>query len=266
MSSRSLAVNASIASDRPGMFTPLCGPRNPPTRTRVRTSPAPTVSTTRSMAPSLSRMVSPALTACSNPGKLTEVLRQSPSIGSLVSVNGSPALSSTDSLVMLPVRSFGPARSPRMATVRPSSPASARMRATRATCSWLVPCEKLIRATSIPASIIAFRMAGSSLAGPIVHTILVRRMGFLLSRTDRPREVAHVPDDVAEVVSLQAVIIVNPILPPQAVSARGHRRQVWPSIIPLGHLDPEVDEYPGMVVTSPCAPSIWRLTLSGRPC
>ena len=43
-------------------------------------------------------------------------------------------------------------------------------------CSSALPCAKFSRATSIPASIIATSISGSREAGPMVATILVRRM------------------------------------------------------------------------------------------
>src|SRR2546425_11526284 len=43
-------------------------------------------------------------------------------------------------------------------------------------CSAWVPCEKLIRATSMPAATSRSRSAGPLEAGPTVQTILVRRM------------------------------------------------------------------------------------------
>src|SRR5580692_952644 len=43
-------------------------------------------------------------------------------------------------------------------------------------CSSYVPCEKLMRATSSPASISARSTSGLAEAGPIVHTIFVRAL------------------------------------------------------------------------------------------
>lgn len=72
-------------------------------------------------------------------------------------------------------RSLGPGKSARTATLRRSAAAASRRRATRRTCSSVVPCEKLMRATSTPASSTARRTAGGSVAGPSVATMRVRR-------------------------------------------------------------------------------------------
>ena len=75
-----------------------------------------------------------------------------------------------------PMRIFGPGRSWRIATWRPAALAAARTRS--AFSAWIsrLPCEKFSRATSIPASTIRRSVSGSWDAGPIVATILVRRM------------------------------------------------------------------------------------------
>src|SRR3954469_24694758 len=101
-----------------------------------------------------------------------------------------------------PIRIFGPGRSCSTATWRPTRPAALRIRSMVSACSRRVPCEKLSRATSIPASIILSRTSGSREAGPMVATILVRRnlrLTLLVPRTeraldDRARSIVHLQD------------------------------------------------------------------------
>ena len=54
-------------------------------------------------------------------------------------------------------------------------------------CSSALPCEKFSRATSIPASTIRTRTSGSREAGPMVATILVRRMALVSITRDARR-------------------------------------------------------------------------------
>src|ERR1700751_6048682 len=61
------------------------------------------------------------------------------------------------------------------AMCRPSTSATSRTRAAAVRCVWWSPWEKLRRATSLPAWIIALSTCGELLEGPSVHTILVRR-------------------------------------------------------------------------------------------
>ena len=62
-----------------------------------------------------------------------------------------------------------------MPMCRPTLSAIWRTVATRAAWSFDVPCEKLMRNTSVPARISCSSTAGSSVAGPKVATIFVRR-------------------------------------------------------------------------------------------
>src|SRR5579875_2219319 len=75
-----------------------------------------------------------------------------------------------------PMRSFGPGRSWRIATCRPTAAAAARTRRAFSACSSRSPWEKFSRATSIPARTIRSSVWGSREAGPMVATILVRRI------------------------------------------------------------------------------------------
>src|SRR5687768_16498733 len=66
-----------------------------------------------------------------------------------------------------------------MATGRPQRASASRMRRTTSACSACVPCEKLSRATSMPAAASRSRSATLDEAGPMVQTILVRRIVLL---------------------------------------------------------------------------------------
>jgi hypothetical protein len=90
-------------------------------------------------------------------------------------VKDASAIRSTASVPSKPrMRIFGPCRSARTATKRPSLVAAARMRSMRAPCSWWLPWEKFSRNTSTPAATSCSIL--SSLAGPSVATILVLRI------------------------------------------------------------------------------------------
>src|SRR4051812_6239726 len=75
----------------------------------------------------------------------------------------------------LPTRIFGPCRSHRMATVRPSLDAISLTSLARFSWSCAVPCEKLRRTTSTPARTMRSSTTGSLEAGPNVATIFVLR-------------------------------------------------------------------------------------------
>ena len=123
----------------------------------------------------------------------------------------SPRSSSTGSQTSLPSRIFGPGRSIRIPITRFSAAAARRTRPTCRACSSRVPCEKLSRATLIPACIIRRIVASSDDDGPRVQTILVfcrwsvtnrpvplgRRAGINLPRAatliDRPGECCWCP-------------------------------------------------------------------------
>src|SRR5438105_3045898 len=74
-----------------------------------------------------------------------------------------------------PVRIFGPCRSPNRATGRPTAAAASRTLAAASRWAPASPWEKLRRATSMPAWIIALSICGEELDGPIVQTMRVRR-------------------------------------------------------------------------------------------
>src|SRR5688572_17461146 len=66
-----------------------------------------------------------------------------------------------------------------MATGRPQRASPSRMRRTTSACSACVPCEKFSRATPMPAAASRSRSATLDEAGPMVQTILVRRIVLL---------------------------------------------------------------------------------------
>src|SRR4051794_9827571 len=113
-------------------------------------------------------------------------------LGPHTNVVASPGLNSTTPSRSLPIRSFGPGRSCRIATWRPARPAASRTRWATSACSSALPWEKFSRATSIPASTMRTSISGSRDAGPMVATILVRRIptppSYLLGEVDVPRE------------------------------------------------------------------------------
>jgi len=74
------------------------------------------------------------------------------------------------------MRMRGPCRSPRIAIGRSSSSATLRTNAIVSRCCACVPCEKLIRATFIPASTRLRSASRVAVAGPSVQTIFVRQM------------------------------------------------------------------------------------------
>src|SRR5688572_13932583 len=77
---------------------------------------------------------------------------------------------------ILPRRIFGPDRSPSTATGWWNRAAASRMRSSISLCSSSVPCEKLSRHTSTPASNSRYSTSTSAVAGPRVARILVRIM------------------------------------------------------------------------------------------
>src|SRR5512145_48498 len=95
------------------------------------------------------------------------------------------------------MRIFGPDRSSSTGTYTPSLADTERTAPIMRACDSWFPCDMLMRATFMPASINASIMSGDSLAGPRVQTILVRRPvdsddtdGFITDRLSR-FECAH---------------------------------------------------------------------------
>src|SRR5678809_1286337 len=105
------------------------------------------------------------------------------------------------------MRILGPERSSSTGTYTPSFFATSRtMAITRVWASGL-PCDMLMRATFMPAWINASIMAGELLAGPSVHTILVRRPAVARSASDF---ILARFGDVTVVVKLSLIHISEP--------------------------------------------------------
>jgi hypothetical protein len=94
---------------------------------------------------------------------------------SVLTLTSSPSASMTESFWTVPTRILGPCRSCNTVIPFPSASATSRTVSTRSRCSSWVPCEKFIRATSIPAATRRRSVSGSVVAGPSVQTIFVRR-------------------------------------------------------------------------------------------
>src|SRR5437899_2534362 len=172
-SATSLRVSEGIGTGTPGRFTPLCELTSPPTTTAHVARP-PLTSSTRSR-------TSPSSINTSWPGSSTSPITAG-AIGSSPSVAASSAqtliwspLWRTTGSCNSPMRSFGPCRSAMSAIGRPTSAAISRTSQARWECPSCVPCERLKRTASTPASISARRRSRDSDAGPSVATILVRR-------------------------------------------------------------------------------------------
>ena len=148
-----------------------------------------TDSTRRAMAPSLSRMVSPAFTSSTSPGKVMEAWLASPWHSSVTSVKRLPASSWAPPPWNSPRRISGPLVSNRLATGTFSS-SRRRERVWKAS-RWLswVPWEKLNRATSIPARIMLRMTPSETEAGPSVQTIFVFLIGIVSPQNPRPGQI-----------------------------------------------------------------------------
>ena len=151
----------------------MCELTSPPTTTAHVARP-PSTSSTRSR-------TSPSSISTSWPGSSTSpitagAIGSSPSVAasSAQTVIWSPVRRTTGSSSS-PMRSFGPCRSAMSAIGRPTSAAISRTSQARSECPSCVPCERLKRTASTPASMSARRRSRDSEAGPSVATIFVRR-------------------------------------------------------------------------------------------
>ncbi len=189
-SARSFSVSDGAETCTPGRFMPLLLLSMPPCSTRQRTVRPSTATTATSIRPSLIRMRLPGVTSSASIGYVTGTCPSTAS-SSGASTSSSPSSSScgADST---PMRMRGPCRSPRIATARPSSADTRRTSAMTRACCSCVPCEKLMRATSSPDWIRSRIFSGVLLAGPSVHTILVR------GKSRRPAAEMWVPVSVIE--------------------------------------------------------------------
>src|SRR5688500_1414381 len=172
MSARSFSVIDGADTSTPGRLIPLWLDIGPPCTTRATTRGGCTSSTTRSRRPSLIRMRSPTFTSVASSPYVTGTSPAS------ATASGASTMSLPSSSMIgagrSPMRIRGPWRSPSIATGRPTSLAMTRTALMTSACCSCVPCEKLMRATFIPAVMSARKTAGDDDAGPIVQTILVR--------------------------------------------------------------------------------------------
>ena len=158
---RSSSVSAAIGMSVSGTFTPL---RSLSGHAPVRTASMATVASPRArstvvqrprMLPSSNRTRSPGLT-CSTTSRGRTAMRFVSStvvLSCACSVSVSPATSGIGPSAHTPVRTFGPARSMHTGMRRPAAAAAVRSASIDAFHCAASPCEALMRATSMPASI-----------------------------------------------------------------------------------------------------------------
>ena len=169
-----MGVIAGMGSSVSGRLMPLWLPTLPPTATVASMRLSVTVSTVRRTLPSSMRRLAPGFSAAKISG--WGIGRTCASVEVFVRSKTAfaPVFSSTAPLIS-PSRSFGPCKSTRMATGRPTWASTVRT-ALAAFCKprwsvWLM----LMRKTSAPASNRARILSGVLLAGPRVARILVLR-------------------------------------------------------------------------------------------
>ncbi len=171
--SRSRSVKALMPRSMPGRFMPLRERSSPPANTRQWTSSPLTCSTSSPMKPSLRKIRSPGLTTFGSAAKLVETRPALPTSSPACSTKACPVSSWIGSLSSMPTRSFGPGRSPMMATRRPEAADAARTLAIVWRWNSKSPCAKLMRATFMPCPISPSSTSADCDAGPMVQTILV---------------------------------------------------------------------------------------------
>ena len=174
-SSRSAWLSGSSESRTPCTCRLLRPHSSPPRTTSQCTASPRTATTRRSIAPSSISTVAPGSTSRGSRRCVTDVPAAVAILPSTCNTNASPGISETGSFATGAVRTSGPRVSSITAIGTAQRCAAARTRAMRAACSACEPCERLMRATFMPARIIASSVSGASQAGPIVATILVRR-------------------------------------------------------------------------------------------
>ena len=196
-SALSWSVITGSGTDVPGRFTDLRSPSSPEFCTVHTMSIPRTSSTTSPMRPSSTSTDAPGRTARESPGQVWDTSCAVPSTSRSVSTMRSPASSRTGAPpARRPVRISGPRVSSMTAQGEPASRHASRKRSMRAACSSCDPCEKLSRATSIPAASSSRRVRPSSTAGPSVHTIFVLLvMGCMIPRPPRARAAAGPIDE-----------------------------------------------------------------------
>ena len=129
-----------------------------------------TALTRRATAPSSTRTSSPGVKCASSSGKLTRTCASGVAPSSMVS----PCFTAIGR-ARSPSRSLGPGRSMSTARGEPCRAAAARTSTMLRSCSAVLPCERLMRATSMPASTRRSSTGASRETGPRVATIFVRR-------------------------------------------------------------------------------------------
>ncbi len=122
----SLSLIAGTLTATPGRLMPLLLLTSPPTTTLVTTSVSVTSTASSCSRPSSIRMVSPRLTSPGSPLKVVEQRSTVPWMSSTVMVKEAPFSSTSLPLVNRPRRIFGPWRSARTPTGRPTVFAAAR--------------------------------------------------------------------------------------------------------------------------------------------
>ena len=184
MSARSWSVMTGSGTVTPGTLTDLRSPSTASLTTRQAMSAPSTASTASSMRPSSTSSCVPGRTCSDKPAHVWVTRSALPATSRSVSTIPSPARSATGRPpASLPVLISGPRMSKRIAQGDPVRAHARRTRAMRSACSACVPCEKLSRATSMPASRRRESTPSSSVAGPRVQMIFVRfAMSSLRSR------------------------------------------------------------------------------------
>ena len=216
-SATSFGVSDGIGSGTPGRLTPLCDLTGPPTTTVQIARPESTRPTRRRTSPSSIRMSWPGSSTSPITAGLT-VRSPGWAFSSGETTTSAPLARITGS-ASSPIRSFGPCRSAISASGRPAAACASRTRRARSACVSGVPCEKLRRAPSIPASTRAASISGVEVAGPIVATILVRR-GMTVTGRKLPAEARkRLPPEVEGVLAQllldpeQLVVLGDPLGP-----------------------------------------------------
>ena len=103
------------------------------------------------------------------------------------------------------MRIFGPCRSPMIATCLPTASEISRTARICRPRSSQLPCEQLMRTTSVPASISSARTPGSSVAGPRVAMILVLRMPGLRAADAVGGRHSHMARDLGHATRVSAI-------------------------------------------------------------
>ena len=180
ISLRSFLSMKGMVSFAPGTLTPLWLETGPPFKTVQIMSLSVTSSTRRPIRPSSIRMELPGFTSLTRFLYVIVALSEVPRMSSVVRVNFCPSTSSTFPFSKSQRRISGPRVSSSTATGRCSSRLILRTLSSFRPCSSWSPWEKLNLATFIPDLIISRKISSSWDAGPIVQTIFVLLIHFLL--------------------------------------------------------------------------------------